>query len=458
MEMGEHRPVSHLRAYQPQPGGAESCASLIPSLASVGCQRPVCLRLRAGSCDPQPGRDPDAPGAVTPAAKPKWKFIFPTAADSWSGCGNREASSGRSPGRLSTPRLRTQPAVRGGRGPEGPGAPRSPRQGPESRRPEPRRRLLPPEAHTPLPQLHSPGPSAPPRPDSVSPRLWRAGRDGLTGRGRRPGAGGAAGARSCRGPGGARRWLCTALAGRGRKRRCCPALPRPPAATWGPEAGRGRSHRGGSPNRLRPLRPGLRGRFQGNLPTTINTPAAARGGPPLPRAACPAPEGRGWHAERCLGNVGAVPLPGTSLSVLLAAVLPQASPRPTRTGRRPPTGGWDPLPRRLPLTPRGTPARTADLTPPRLRSPHGRRLFRGFWDGEDPINRARPAASSQQPSLTALVGSPRSLGTLNSAGVQAEGLRELRLPPAVEGPWPCSVTSSLVLPRRPFQARRAPCP
>lgn len=47
---GAHRPVSHLQAYQPQPGGAEGCASLLPSQTSLGCPRPVCLRLRAGSC------------------------------------------------------------------------------------------------------------------------------------------------------------------------------------------------------------------------------------------------------------------------------------------------------------------------------------------------------------------------------------------------------------------------
>lgn len=184
-----------------------------------------------------------------------------------------------------------------------------------------------------------------------------------------PGGGGgrARGVRPARGPvgypgapadGSARLWL--GAGGRGGAAPPCTARRRP---RGDPKRAGGGATGGGSPNRLRPLRPGLRGRFQGNLPTTINTPAAARGGPPLPRAACPAPEGRGWHAERCLGTVGAVPLPGTSLSVLLAAVLPQASPRPTRTGGRPPTRGWDPLPRRLPLTPRGTPARTADLSP-----------------------------------------------------------------------------------------------
>lgn len=49
--------------------------------------------------------------------------------------------------------------------------------------------------------------------------------------------------------------------------------PAPPAGSHvGTERGPGAEPGGGSPKRLRPLRPGLRGRFQGNLPTTINTP------------------------------------------------------------------------------------------------------------------------------------------------------------------------------------------
>lgn len=161
------------------------------------------------------------------------------------------------------PRLRSGPAVRGGAGRRGRGRPRVPARV--------RGRSPPPEAHTPLPQP-TPQPRAPPAALTVSPRLRRP-RSERTYR-----AGAAAGRRGC-----GQRSVLSGTRGRppmarqdsGWAREEEEVLPRPapPAGSHvGTERGPGAEPGGGSPKRLRPLRPGLRGRFQGNLPTTINTP------------------------------------------------------------------------------------------------------------------------------------------------------------------------------------------
>lgn len=161
------------------------------------------------------------------------------------------------------PHLRSGPAVRGGAGRRGRGRPRVPARV--------RGRSLPPEAHTPLPQP-TPQPRAPPAALTVSPRLRRP-RSERTYR-----AGAAAGRRGC-----GQRSVLSGTRGRppmarqdsGWAREEEEVLPRPapPAGSHvGTERGPGAEPGGGSPKRLRPLRPGLRGRFQGNLPTTINTP------------------------------------------------------------------------------------------------------------------------------------------------------------------------------------------
>lgn len=78
-----------------------------PKACQWGCQGPGFARQHPGSSRPS-GRGwvagPRMPHGATGAADPKLKFIFPTVADSWSGCGSREAGkfcrprAGRRPG------------------------------------------------------------------------------------------------------------------------------------------------------------------------------------------------------------------------------------------------------------------------------------------------------------------------------------------------------------------------
>lgn len=173
----------------------------------------------------------------------------------WQPRGGETAGTRRSPGRPPTrhpqaarvwaacPRRGGSPGV-GGRGPQGPGSP-------GSRRPASLGCSPPPEAHT---SLLSPTrqPQAPPRPDSVSPRLLGGPREHrLTGWGRRPGLREAGLPRALHrsgsgsGSGGAREEEAPPLPARGR-----------------PRGERARGGAGvGVAEKAPPTPPGLRGRF-----------------------------------------------------------------------------------------------------------------------------------------------------------------------------------------------------
>lgn len=71
-----------------------------PSSGGDGGESPLCAHLRVGSWKPSSqggAAGQRAPRGATRAADPKLKFIFPTVADSWSGCGSREAQKSRLP-------------------------------------------------------------------------------------------------------------------------------------------------------------------------------------------------------------------------------------------------------------------------------------------------------------------------------------------------------------------------
>lgn len=220
------------------------------------------------------------------------------------------------------PRLRSGPAVREDAGRRGRGRPRVPARV--------RGRSPPPEAHTPLPQP-TPQPRAPPAALTVSPRLRRP-RSERTYR-----AGAAAGRRGC-----GQRSVLSGTRGRppmarqdsGWAREEEEVLPRPapPAGSHvGTERGPG-AEPGGVAEETPPTPTRLAGAFPGESPHDYKYPAASHGGPPLPSAACLAPEGRGGRAERCLGNRRADPLPGTSLSAPFLMSSP--GPRPAHPDRQ----------------------------------------------------------------------------------------------------------------------------
>lgn len=91
--LGAYRPACHPQAYQPYLGKAESRARARTLKAPTcrGAKTPWASTARGLLTDPaaQAGPLARAPRGSTRAAK--FKFIFPTAAGSWLGCGSREA-------------------------------------------------------------------------------------------------------------------------------------------------------------------------------------------------------------------------------------------------------------------------------------------------------------------------------------------------------------------------------
>ncbi|XP_055273566.1 collagen alpha-1(I) chain-like [Moschus berezovskii] len=242
-------------------GAQDPCAHLLP-----GTYTPSSSDGAAGHPEP----------CVTGAAVAKMKFIFPTVADSWSGCGSRKAGktcrhcAGRRPGRPSAhhsraARARAASPRRGrqsgaGREPTGPGRRGIPARKPGPSCPAPRGCGSHPGCTRRSPNS-APELQAPHGPDSVSPRL-PAGPEGAdlpsgtaaeseAGAGVRSGS--KEGAAGCRPTWRLRtaRVRAGAQAPRGaREDEEAPpsaAQPRPLAATWGAGAGRGRSLLGGGP-------------------------------------------------------------------------------------------------------------------------------------------------------------------------------------------------------------------
>lgn len=269
------------------------------------------------------------------------KFIFPTVADSWSGCGGRKAGEtcrhwiGRRPGRPSAhhsraARARAASPRRGrqsgaGREPTGPGRRGIPARelGPSC--PAPRGCGPSPGLHTPLPQLRSRAASAP-RPRLSFPAApGRPRGRGLTGQGRRPraGMGPAFGRGRMRGPraagppcGSARLGFGLGLrlrGARGRKRRRRPA---PPAGGHvGSGRGPGAESTGGLLERPRtplpepPHTAAPRAGRPGTLPKPVNTRATYARARSVPGPPSFSPAGRGWlwrvgHSERGVGVPG----------------------------------------------------------------------------------------------------------------------------------------------------------
>lgn len=296
------------------------------------------LQTQQHRWDPRPART----SRGYRAADTKLKFIFPTVADSWSGCGVGRGEGKFCPqraGRWPADPRPTTAASAGGRrldravvcspgwaAPWGRGLRGAGRAG--SREPVALCRHL---GRTPRsPKPPSPAPRAPLLGLSFPCGSWGARRRGLTGRGRGGARSGRARGRGCRptagfaGSGWARCRLGSGWAPApraSRKRRCGPA---PPAGGHvGSGRGPGRS-RGGVAGRPRPAGPGG-GRACGEggaLPSRAGTP---RRPPPLEVAPSPpppaglAPGGRGWRWGRNTrrGNPGkrleAVPPPRTSL-------------------------------------------------------------------------------------------------------------------------------------------------
>lgn len=316
-------PASHPQAYQPRAvTGARA-----PKACLWGCQGPVCAHPRPGSCGHNsaggtPGRR--APRGATRAADPKLKFIFPTVADSWSGCGGRGEGkfcpqrAGRWPGspptrdrgqcvRATSPRGGRQSAVGCALGPGAPGAP------PGSWEPRARRPVPPPGAHPALPQPPSPAPRAPSLGLSFPCGSWRGGAEARTYRAgaRRRSLGSGQGPRLP-----AHRGLRTARAGLGfgwlgLGSRCAgraeeevpprPASPRPRGerARPGAESGRGRREAPPCPARRR------RVRQRGGSPLAGRYPRGRRPQrSPLPHPAGLTPGGRGWRWGRSARSGG----------------------------------------------------------------------------------------------------------------------------------------------------------